>query len=117
MLPVRSIQELSKKQSFVRHFLKAQILVKTKEARCKMFEKSDAKPVRGNVIKFGQAINFAFSTNFGTAGILNMTGGTTVRRTRYNNTLKQVPALIGISYVTNAVGHISSIMLRKKLPG
>jgi hypothetical protein len=95
MLPVRSIQELSRKRSFVGHFPKAQILVGTKEAGYEMFERSDAKLVRGNVVKFGQAINFAMGTNFGTAGILNMTGGTTLRRTRYDNTPKQVPALIG----------------------
>ena len=95
MVPVGSIEELSSKRSFVGHFPKAQILVGTKEARYEKFERSDAKLVKGNVMKFGQAINITMGTNFGTAGVLNTTAGTTLRRTKYDTTPKQVPALIG----------------------
>ena len=63
-MPVRIIQELSRKRSFVAHFLKAQILVRTKEAVYEKFERSDAKLVKGNVVKFGQAINITV-TNAG----------------------------------------------------
>ncbi|PVH67907.1 hypothetical protein DL98DRAFT_523065 [Cadophora sp. DSE1049] len=95
MLPVRSIQDLSRKRSFVGHFPKAQILIGTKEAGYKQFERSGAKVVKGSVVKFGQAINITMGTNFGTAGIVNMTAGTALKRTKYDTTPKQVPALIG----------------------
>jgi hypothetical protein len=95
MLPVRSIQELSRKRSFVGHFPKAHILIGSREAGYKQFERSDAKLVKGNVVKFGQALNFTMGTNFGTAGIVNLTAGTTLRRTKYDTTPKQIPALIG----------------------
>ncbi|XTI83928.1 hypothetical protein V2W45_1327221 [Cenococcum geophilum] len=95
ILPVKSIQELSGKRMFVGHFPKAQVLLGTNEAGYENVEASDAKLVRGNVVDFGQAINIAMGTNFGTAGIFNMTGSTTVRRTKYDNTPKQVPAFIG----------------------
>lgn len=94
MLPVKSIQEFSGKRSFVGHFPKAQILLGTKESGFEKIERSNAKPVKGSVMKFGQA-SIALGTNFSTAGIINMTGGITFRRTRYDNTPKQVPALIG----------------------
>ena len=95
MLPVKRIQEFSGKRMFVGHFPKAQVLPGAKEAGYENIETSDAKPVKGNVVDFGQAINIAMGTNFGTAGMLNVTGSTTVRRTKYDNTPKQVPALIG----------------------
>jgi len=95
ILPVKSIQELSGKRMFVGHFSKAQVLLGTKEAGYENVETSDAKLVKGNVVDFGQAINIAMGTNFGTAGMFNITGSTTIRRTKYDNTPKQVPALIG----------------------
>lgn len=95
ILPVKSIQELSGKRMFVGHFPKAEVLLGTKAAGYENVELSDAKIVKGNVVDFGQAINVAMGTNFGTAGVFNMTGSTTVRRTKYDNTPKQVSALIG----------------------
>ena len=95
MLPMKSIQELSGKRMFVGHFPKAQVLLGAKEAGYENIETSDAKPVKGNVVDLLPAINITMGTNFGTAGIFNMTGSTTVRRTKYDNTPKQVPAMIG----------------------
>jgi hypothetical protein len=92
---MKSIHELSGKRMFVGHFPKAQMLPGTKVAGYENVERSNAKPISGNVVKFGEAINIALGTNFGTSGILNMTGSTTIRRTKYDNTPKQVPALIG----------------------
>lgn len=95
MVPVGSIEELYSKRSFIGHFPKAQILVGTKEAGYEKFKRSDAKLVKGNVMKFGQAINITMGTNFGTANVLNTKASTTLRRTKYDTTPKQVPALIG----------------------
>jgi hypothetical protein len=100
ILPVRSIQELSRKRSFVGHFPKAQILTGTKEAGYKQFERLGAKVVIGSVVKFGPDINFTMGTNFGTAGIVNITAGTAIKRTKYDTTPKQVPTLIG-DYLRN----------------
>jgi hypothetical protein len=95
MFPAKSIQELAGKRSFVGHFPKAQILLGTREAGYESVERSGAKLVLGNVLKFGQTIDISIGTNFGTAGIFNMIGTSKIRRTRYDNTPKQVPAFIG----------------------
>lgn len=95
MLPVKSIQEFSGKRMFVGHFLKAQVLPGAKEAGYETVEQSNATPAKGKVVSFGETINIAMGTNFGTAGMFNVTGSTAVRRTKYDSTPKQVPALIG----------------------
>ncbi|KAK5042866.1 hypothetical protein LTR84_012431 [Exophiala bonariae] len=94
-LAVNSLQGFSGKRQFVGYFPRAQNLLGTKESGYEKVERSDAKLVKGTVIKFDQAINVTVGTNFGTAGIVSLAFSERIRRTKYDNTPKQIPAFIG----------------------
>jgi len=53
-----------------------------------------AKAIKRSIMKFGQAINIIISINFSITSIVNIIAGIALKRTKYDITLKQVPALI-----------------------
>lgn len=95
IFPIKGVQEVSSKRSFVGHFPKAQILVGTDRETYDQLEGGPkAKPVHGSVIKFGQAISLTLGTNAATAGLFNISAGTTIKRSKFDSVPKQTNALI-----------------------
>ncbi|KAF2727631.1 hypothetical protein EJ04DRAFT_132934 [Polyplosphaeria fusca] len=83
------------RRMFVGYFPKANIILGTRGSSYESLRKSGAGYVEGNVIKFEQAMTVTVGTNFGTGGLLSTNIGSRIRRPKYDNTPKQVPALIG----------------------
>jgi hypothetical protein len=94
---IGSIEELVSqgRRMFVGYFPKAKIIPGTRGSSYESIRESGADYVEGNVIKFEQAMTVAMGTNFGTGGVLSANVGSRIKRTKYDNTPKQVPALIG----------------------
>ncbi|ETS86123.1 hypothetical protein PFICI_04148 [Pestalotiopsis fici W106-1] len=95
IFPIGSIREVSSKRSFVGHFPKAQIFVGSDRERYDELKgEPKAEPVGGHVIKFGQAVSLTLGTNAATGGLLTMSAGTTIKRSKFDSVPKRSKAFI-----------------------